>query len=243
MSFASFVVKPASMPDPAHGPIRSYGRIKSRPIKPRQADLLGTLLPRIAVPERPFDPRALKPDAAEVWLEIGFGGGEHLAAQAARRPDALFLAAEPFLNGVASALRHIDAAGLENVRVQAGDARDLVDRLPDASLDRVFILFPDPWPKTRHHKRRLIQFDTVAGLARVLKPGGRLRFATDWKAYAAWTLERILRSGRFDWTAERASHWRAPPADHVTTRYEAKALGDCAPVFLDFARNGATLHP
>ena len=220
-----------------HGPIRSYGRIKSRPIKPRQAGLLDTLLPQIAIPTEPFDPRALKPDAAEAWLEIGFGGGEHLAEQAARRPDVLFLAAEPFLNGVASALRHIDERGLENVRIHAGDARELLTALPDASLDRAFILFPDPWPKARHHKRRLIQDEVVADLARALKPGGTLRFATDWKDYAAWTLERMLRSGQFSWIAERADDWRTAPADHVTTRYELKRLGDCAPVFLDFIQH------
>ena len=218
---------------PAHGPIRSYGRIKSRPIKPRQAGLLDTLLPRIAIPAGPFDPRALLPNAAEVWLEIGFGGGEHLAEQAQRRPDVLFLAAEPFLNGVASALRHIDERCLANVRIQAGDARDLLAALPDACLDRVFILFPDPWPKARHHKRRLIQDETILALARVLKPGGRLRFATDWKDYAAWTLERMLRSGRFEWTAERAADWRArarrshrdPLRDQETGRLRADFPG------------------
>jgi len=224
------------MPQQPHGPIRSYGRIKSRPIKPRQAGLVDSLLPAIALPEGPFDPRALKPDATEVWLEIGFGGGEHLAAQAARRPDVLSLGAEPFLNGVASALRHIDEAGITNVRLHAGDARDLTAALPDASLDRIFILFPDPWPKARHHKRRLINGETVAELARVLRPGGTLRFATDWADYAAWTLERLERSPAFAWTAERAADWREPPADHVTTRYETKKLGDCAPVFLEFAR-------
>ena len=217
-------------------PIRTFGRIKSRPIKPLQAALMDTLLPKIATPSEPFDPMTLKPDAAEVWLEIGFGGGEHLAAQAARRPDVLSLGAEPFLNGVASALRHIDEAGITNVRLHAGDARDLTAALPDASLDRIFILFPDPWPKARHHKRRLINGETVAELARVLRPGGTLRFATDWADYAAWTLERLERSPAFAWTAERAADWREPPADHVTTRYETKKLGDCAPVFLEFAR-------
>jgi len=231
----SLVVKPSAVSETAR-PIRSYGRTKSRPIKPRQAGLLDTLLPTIAVPEGPFDPRALKPDASEVWLEIGFGGGEHLAEQAARRPDVLFLAAEPFLNGVASALRHIDEKALENVRIHPDDARELLTALPDAAVDRIFILFPDPWPKARHHKRRLIQDEVVAELARVLKRGGRLRFATDWKDYAAWALERMLRSGRFDWTAERADDWRLAPTDHVTTRYELKRLGDCAPLFLDFVR-------
>ncbi len=195
-----------------------------------------TLLPRIATPEGPFDPRTLKPDATEVWLEIGFGGGEHLAAQAARRPDVLFLGAEPFLNGVASALRHIDAAGLANVRLHAGDARELMDALPDASLDRLFILFPDPWPKARHHKRRLISQAFLAEAARVLKPGGPLRFATDWQDYADWTLERLIASPDFTWTADRADDWRVPPADHIPTRYEEKKLGDCAPIWLEAVR-------
>ena len=172
--------------------------------------------------------------AREVWLEIGFGGGEHLAGQAVRRPDVLMLGAEPFLNGAASALRHIEAAALENVRLQIGDARELLDVLPAASLSRIFILFPDPWPKARHHKRRLIQPDTVAALARALAPGGRLRFATDWAHYADWALERLRADPRLRWTARRADDWRAPPADHLATRYQAKGLGDIAPVFLDF---------
>ena len=218
-----------------HTPLRSFGRLKARPIKPRQAALMETLLPAIRCPQAPFDPRALAP-ASEVWLEIGFGGGEHMAAQAARRPDVTVLGAEPFLNGIASALRHIDEQGLSNVRLHDGDARELLERLPDASLERIFVLFPDPWPKTRHKKRRLIQADTVGAFARVLKPGGTLRFASDWADYVDWTLERFLTSPAFCWTAERADDWRRPPADHITTRYEEKRLGDCAPVFLDIER-------
>ena len=226
------------MPQHPHGPLRSFGRIKARPIKARQASLLDTLLPTLALDlSRPLDLQTLKADAVEVWLEIGFGGGEHLAAQAARRPDVLALGAEPFLNGVASALRHIEAAALTNVRLHPGDARDLLAALPAASLDRVFILFPDPWPKLRHHKRRLIQADVVAELARVLKPGGRLRFATDWANYADWALERLIASPAFAWTAQRADDWRLPPADHAPTRYEAKKLGDIAPVYLEFERS------
>jgi tRNA (guanine-N7-)-methyltransferase len=221
----------------AHPPLRSYGRLKSRTIKPRQAALMESLLPKLRVPQDAFDPAALMPGAAEVWLEIGFGGGEHLAAQAARRPDVLFIGAEPFQNGVASALRHIDDADLTNVRLKDGDARELLGHLPDASLARAFVLFPDPWPKARHHKRRLVQAETVAELARVLRPGGRLRFASDWADYVDWSLERVSASPRFRWTAERAGDWRAPPADHITTRYEEKRLGDCAPVFLDFVRD------
>jgi tRNA (guanine-N7-)-methyltransferase len=219
--------------------LRSFGRIKARPIKAKQAGLLESLLPQIQLDvTAPVDPRALMPDAAEVWLEIGFGGGEHMAAQAAARPDILSLGAEPFLNGAASALRHIDEAGLTNVRLHVGDARELIDQLPDASLDRVFILFPDPWPKVRHHKRRLVQPDFVADIVRVLKPAGRLRFATDWADYADWALARFIAAPELDWSAERADDWRTPPADHVSTRYEQKKLGDIAPVFLDFARAG-----
>jgi tRNA (guanine-N7-)-methyltransferase len=219
------------------GPLRSYGRIKSRPIKARQAGLMDSLLPRLALDlSGPLDPHGLQPGAAEVWLEIGFGGGEHMAAQAAGRPDALILGAEPFVNGAASAVRHIADGNLDNVRLHHGDARDLIAVLPDACLERVFILFPDPWPKARHHKRRLVQPDLLIQLARVLKPGGRLRFATDWADYADWTLERTLGSGLFDWTAVSAADWRSPPNDHVTTRYEDKKLGDCTPVFLDFIR-------
>jgi len=219
-----------------HPLLRSYGRIKSRPIKPRQQALVENLLPTLRVPEGPIDPAALKADAAETWLEVGFGGGEHMAAQAAKRPDVLVIGAEPFQNGVASALRHIDEAGLTNVRVQDGDVRELLGRLPDASLTRAFILFPDPWPKTRHHKRRIVQPDLVAELARLLVPGGRLRFASDVAHYVDWALEMIRANPDFRWTAERADDWRNPPADHVTTRYEEKRLGDCAPVFLDFVR-------
>ena len=220
----------------AHPALRSFGRLKGRPIKPRQAALMDSLLPRLRPPAEPFDPRALMPDAAEVWLEIGFGGGEHMAEQAARHPDMLLIGAEPFQNGVASALRHIDERGLANVRVHDGDARDLLARLPDACAARVFILFPDPWPKARHNKRRIVQPETVVELARVLKRGGGLRFATDWGDYADEALSRFIASPFFDWPAERADDWRVPPADHVTTRYEEKRLGDVPPVFLDFVR-------
>lgn len=230
------------MTDP-HPPLRTFGRVRSRVIKPRQAALMSSLLPEVAVPEGAFDPRVVAPEAAEVWLEIGFGGGEHMAAQAARRPDVLFLGAEPFLNGAASALRHIEESRLANVRVHVGDARDLMAALPGACLDRLFILFPDPWPKLRHNKRRLIQPDFVGEVARLLRPGGRLRFATDWADYADQALAILRRSPSFDWLAESASDWARPPADHVTTRYEAKKLGDCAPIWLDFERRFVSISP
>ena len=218
-------------------PIRSYGRIKARALKPRQERLVGVLLPSLAVnPAGPIDPRALFVDPIAVVLEIGFGGGEHLVAQAAVAPDHGFIGVEPFLNGVGSCLRHIDEAGVTNVRLHMGDARDVIAALPDASMDRVDVLFPDPWPKARHWKRRLIQVDVVGALARIVKPGGTVRFATDWANYAEWTLDLFVKDLRFAWTAERPSDWTAPWPGHVTTRYEVKKLGDCAPLWLVFAR-------
>jgi tRNA (guanine-N7-)-methyltransferase len=216
--------------------LRTYGRIKSRSLKPRQARLMDELLPSIAVPATPFDPRQLLARATDVWLEAGFGAGEHLTGQAARHPDALFLGAEPFVNGLGACLAHIDAAGLRNVRLHAGDVRTLMTLLPDASIDRLYVLFPDPWPKTRHRKRRLIQSDFIAEAARLLKPGAPLRFATDWADYADWTLERFAACPQFRWTAERAADWRGSWPDHLATRYETKRLGDCDPVWLEFAR-------
>lgn len=219
-----------------HPPLRTFGRTRSRAIKPRQAALMKTLLPSLEIPGGLVDPNALGVDAREIWLEIGFGGGEHLAAQARRRPDVLILGAEPFLNGVASAVRHIEEGAIANVRLLAGDARDLMSRLPAGCIDRMFILFPDPWPKARHVKRRLIQREFVDEAARLLKSGARLRFATDWADYADHALTMFAASEDFVWTAERADDWRLPPADHITTRYEEKRLGDCAPIWLEFRR-------
>jgi tRNA (guanine-N7-)-methyltransferase len=171
-----------------------------------------------------------------VWLEAGFGAGEHLAAQAERHPDVLLLGAEPFVNGLAACLAHIDDRALANVRLHHGDVRAVMGWLPDASIDRLFVLFPDPWPKARHAKRRLIEPGFIAEAARVMRRGARLRFATDWADYADWTLQRLQRAAEFRWLAERADDWRHPPADHVTTRYETKRLGDCAPIWLEFER-------
>ncbi len=217
-------------------PIRTFGRVRARSLKPAQAQLLTTLLPRIAIPPGPFDPRPLSPAPSKVWLEIGFGGGEHLAARAEQAPDVLFLGAEPFINGVASALRHVNRRSLANVRLYPGDGRDLIAALPPASIDRLIILFPDPWPKRRHRKRRLVEPGFLVEAARVLKPGGRVLFATDWADYVETALVAFLASSDFEWLAEAAADWRVPPADHATTRYEQKALGDCAPVWLQFRR-------
>jgi tRNA (guanine-N7-)-methyltransferase len=224
---------------PDHKPLRSFGRVKGRGLKPRQAGLVEALLPRLAIDLGTASVLAGNKEAGEtpaVHFEIGFGGGEHLVAQAAANPDALFLGAEPFLNGVGSCLRHIEEAGVTNVRLHHGDARDVLAALADASLDRVDILFPDPWPKTRHWKRRLIQPDFLGELARVLKLGGEVRFATDWAHYAAWTLEVFTRDQRFTWSVERAEDWRQPWPEHTPTRYETKKLGDCMPIWLQFLR-------
>jgi tRNA (guanine-N7-)-methyltransferase len=193
---------------------------------------MDTLLPSIAL-----DPSQSVQIDGPLWVEIGFGGGEHLAAQAAAHPEVTVLGAEPFTNGMASCLRHVEERGLANVRLLMGDGRELLAALPDAAVDRLFILFPDPWPKARQQKRRLVQPDVVAEIARVLKPRGRLRFATDVKSYADQALERFLADGRLVWQAARADDWRRAPADHVTTRYEEKNLGDCLPVFFDFLRS------
>lgn len=241
---------PTSAPSPEHssacarGPRgdnvtgrRLYGRGAGRPLSPRQQGLVDDFLPSIAVPQTgPIAPAALFESPRAARLEIGFGAGDHLAAQAARRPDTGFIGAEFFLEGVGKALARIAAADLENVRLHVGDGRDLLERIAAASLEAVYVLFPDPWPKTRHHKRRFIQTDTVAELARILAPGGVLRVATDVKSYVDWALFHVRANQCFTWTARAPSDWRDPPADHVTTRYETKNLGDCPPVFLDFSR-------
>ncbi len=218
-------------------PLRTYGRIKGRTLRAGRASLVGESLPKLQLDlSGPLDPQSVMPGAGEVWVELGFGGGEHLAAQAEAHPEVLLLGAEPFVNGVASLVRHVADRGVGNVRLHAGDGRDLLAALPDASVARVFVLFPDPWPKSRHHKRRLINAETLAQLARVMRPGAELRFATDWADYLGWTLERFAASPAFAWTAERARDWREPPSDHATTRYESKRLGDCEPTFLEFRR-------
>jgi tRNA (guanine-N7-)-methyltransferase len=227
-----------SVPKP-YGPLRSYGRIKGRALSPLQEDLLETLLPQIAIPADPagvLDPLSFWPKAKAVVFEIGFGGGEHLIGQATRHSDTLYLGAEPFLEGVAKALTGIDSGGLTNVRLLASDARPVLKALKPLSLDRLVILFPDPWHKNRHNKRRLIQPDFVEDAYAALKPGGELRFASDWAAYAAWTLEKVREHGGFSWTAEGPNDWRIAPSDHITTRYEVKKLGDCAPIFLVFTK-------
>ena len=218
--------------------MRTFGRIGGRALSARQQNLIDTVLPTLNVPtpeDGSVDPADLfAPETREVWLEIGFGGGEHLSGQAARHSGIGFIGCEPFIEGMAKALGQIEDAELTNVRLHMDDARPVVASLQDQSIARVFILFPDPWPKKRQQKRRLIQPEFLDGLARVLKPGGQLRFATDVKSYADEALHHFTQHPRFDWTASTADDWRKPPEDHLTTRYETKQLGDCAPVWFEF---------
>jgi tRNA (guanine-N7-)-methyltransferase len=185
-----------------------------------------------------LEPRRLFPrPVADVWLEIGFGGGEHLIQAATRHPDIGFIGCEPFVNGLAKALARIDELRLDNIRIHDGDAADVLDRLAPASLGRVYLLYPDPWPKRRHWKRRFVSASNLARLARVMRPGAELRFATDWADYAAWTLVHVRRHPAFRWDAERADDWRRPWDSWQGTRYEAKAVAEGRrPVYLTFRR-------
>ena len=173
----------------------------------------------------------------DVRLEIGFGGAEHLIAQAQAKPRIGFIGCEPFVNGMAKALVAIDEFKLVNIRLHHGDAVDLLGWLPAGSIARVDLLYPDPWPKRRHWKRRFVNEDNIAAVTRILAPGGEFRFATDWANYAEWTLLRLLRSRDFTWTAERADDWRKPWPDFGGTRYEQKAVREGrAPAYLTFRR-------
>lgn len=215
-----------------------YGRRKGRPLRQGQAGLLDTALPALSLPVGvpPYDPATLfNPPPERVWLEVGFGAGEHLAGLAARYPETGFIGCEPFINGVARLVRTVEEKKLRNIRILADDARLLFDGLEPGSIDRIFVLFPDPWPKKRHWRRRFLGPDNIPHLARLLRPGGILRVATDHAGYLAWILFHMNRSGLFDWTAERADDWRLRPDDRPPTRYEAKSLAG-PPSYLDFRR-------
>jgi tRNA (guanine-N7-)-methyltransferase len=204
-----------------------FGRRKGHPLKPRQQALFDALLPRLALDlatPAPANLRALfATPVDDVRLEIGFGGAEHLIAQAKALPSMGFIGTDAFVNAMAKALVAIENDALANIRLHFGDASELLDWLPDASLSRIDLLYPDPWPKRRHWKRRFIQDETLTRLARVLRQNGELRFATDIADYAAYALARVLRSPDFVWTAQCANDWREPWPDFAGTRYEAKA--------------------
>lgn len=210
---------------PAEPPRRRlYGRSRGKALRPGQERLLAAVLPKVELAPGalgrpglfPFEPR-------EIWLEIGFGSGEHMIDRAVANPDVGLVGCEPFLNGVAAALARMAHQRLVNLRLRRGDAQSLVESAPDGFFSRVFILYPDPWPKRRHRKRRVISEAAVETLARVMTPGAELRFATDIDDYAGWTLRRFLASPHFRWAASRAADWRVPWSDWRPTRYETKA--------------------
>ena len=206
-----------------------YGRRKGRRLRAGRRALVENLLPRVEIPvpegDAKIDPQTIFPGPPrEIWLEIGFGAGEHLAWQAARNPDIGFIGCEPFINGVARLLTAIEADGLDNIRIFRDDAGVLLAALPARSIRRVFVLFSDPWPKTRHHKRRFISPANLALLAQALDSGAELRVATDDPGYQAWIMEHVLASGAFEWLARRPGDWRTRPADWPATRYEEKAV-------------------
>lgn len=212
----------------AAGPRRNlYGRRRGKKLKPSQRRALDEVLPRVRMPVPPVldaGPDAGLdagfPGARPLWLEIGFGGGEHLIQQAKANPDAGIIGCEPFINGVAMALVRIEAEGVDNVRVHPGDARDLIDGLPEGVLERVFLLYPDPWPKLRHHGRRFASEENLAALGRVMAPGAELRLATDIPDYARHALEAVAATPAFELVSVSGEAWPGWPG----TRYEAKAL-------------------
>ena len=217
---------------------RLYGRSRGKALRAGQQRLLAEVLPRLSItPEALARGQAFGPVFREVWLEVGFGAGEHLIEQAKANSDVGLVGCEPFLNGVAAVLAGLEREQLSNVRLRRGDAQALIEAAPDGYFSRVFILYPDPWPKRRHHKRRVVEAGMIAGLARVMRRGGELRFATDIDDYAGWTLKRFLASPSFRWTANRADDWRRPWPDWRPTRYEAKARKEGrGSVYLSFAR-------
>jgi tRNA (guanine-N7-)-methyltransferase len=205
-----------------------YGRRRGRPLRAGQRGLVEGLLPRVSLvlptggtldPDTLFDP-----PAKDIWVEIGFGGGEHLAAQAAAHPDVGLLGCEVFENGIVKLLTEIQRAALTNVRILSDDARLLLAALPPASIGRAFILFPDPWPKQRHHKRRIVSDETLDTLSRLMKDGAELRLATDDPGYLEWMLAVVTVHRDFAWLADTPADWRERPADWPPTRYEAKAI-------------------
>jgi tRNA (guanine-N7-)-methyltransferase len=204
-----------------------FGRRKGHKLRPRQARLIETLLPQLAIDlTRPAPTElgsAFSLAVTEVRLEIGFGAGEGMVAEAKSNPQVGFIGVEPFVNGMAKALAAIEAEGLRNIRLHFDDAMTLIAWLPQSSLARIDLIHPDPWPKRRHWKRRFVQDETVARLARILRRGGEFRFVTDIADYAAWTLQRLARSQDFEWTAQCADDWRKPWRGFISTRYYAKA--------------------
>ncbi len=217
-----------------------HGRRLGKKLRPGHKELLKKKLPDIQVtaqnPAPHFD-ATMDATPDKVWMEIGFGGGEHLACQAKSHPEIGFIGCEPFINGVAKLLATIRDEELKNIRICDDDARPLLDAMSENSIDRAFLLYSDPWPKKRHHKRRFIIKENLDRLARVLKDGSELRFASDHMGFVSWALQYLLAHPSFAWQARSAKDWRVPPKDWVPTRYEEKALARGErPAYLLFTR-------
>ena len=212
-----------------------YGRRKGPKLSGRQAGLRQTLLVELAYTPGGDPLKQFPNDVQDIWLEVGFGAGEHLVWQATHHPQVGLIGAEPYEMGVSKLLTKLEETQLNNVRVYEGDGREIIEALPDSSLGRFFLLFPDPWPKTRHHKRRFLQTEMLDDLARVLKPGAELRFATDDKSYLPYALERLCAHPGFEWLATGPGDWKNRPSDWPPTRYETKAIKG-PPTFLRFRR-------
>ncbi len=202
---------------------RLYGRAKGHKLRAGQQALVDDFLPTIAVPDGPLDARLLFGDDRPMEFEIGFGAGEHLAYQAALRPRHGFIGCEPFVNGVVGALMHVRDEALTNVRIHMGDAMEVLARFPDASLDKVYLLHPDPWPKARHAKRRMMNPGPLDRIAAKLKPGGEFRFGTDHPIYCRWAMMQMNRRTDLIWQAQTASDFLVRPDDWPETRYARKA--------------------
>ena len=225
----------------AHARGSFFGRRKGHKLRIHQADLIDNLLPHLALDIGTSAPARLADlfdgDITDVRLEIGFGGGEHLIAEAQAFPNIGFIGCEPYVNGMAKILTQIEAHNIGNVRLYAGDAAELLAWVPPRSLVRIDLIHPDPWPKRRHWKRRFVQSGSVAAIARIVRPGGEFRFASDIPDYVAWTLMRLMHSPDFAWTAEQADDWRGPWPGFSGTRYEAKAKREGrVPCYLIFRR-------
>jgi len=236
----------ADMPKDPSGKPMWYGRRRSHKLRPGRQHLVETLLPDLLIADGGSDaPVEFSPgfgpnnvsSPRELRLEIGFGAGEHLSGEASANPDVDFIGCEPFINGIATLLADIERLDLKNIRLFDDDVRLLLGRLPANSISRIYILFPDPWPKLRHHRRRIFQTETLSALARLARDDATMLFASDHKGYVAWALAEGLQHADWQWTAESPEDWRQPPEDWFPTRYEAKARrkGDI-PSYLTFRR-------
>jgi tRNA (guanine-N7-)-methyltransferase len=221
--------------------LRSYGRRRGRALSARQKTLWQDLLPRVALPREAEAlhslPALFTPPVREVWLEIGFGDGAHLLWQAEHNPDIGIIGCEPFVDGVVKVLSALEAKPRANVRLYAEDARALLRWLPPGSIGRVFVLFPDPWPKRRHTKRRLLGPGTLASIARCLRPGAELRIATDSGDYVRTILLAATAEPRLVWQAASPEQWRRRSSDWPATKYERKATAErCKCYFMRLLR-------